>query len=191
MISTVRITEIIHLIHLYMLRSRREAIKLLTPKSETKENVKFLHVWRTGQTYTLQNGPLYRREFTNLYYSVLPQPLDEKVIQYCDVRKPLPYEDNTFDCAYAMHIVEHLHVKEGLAFANEVRRVLKPKGIFRVSTPDLEDIIRNYFKHLKICWDDPSDKNTCNYDWAMLEIFDQLNRRKSGGEMVDGMSEGH
>ena len=159
--------------------------------TETKENAKNLHVWRTGQSYTLQKGPIYRKEWTNLYFSLLPQPVDEKVIRYYDVRKPLPYDDNTFDCAYAMHVIEHLDPKEGAAFAQEIYRILKPKGIFRLSTPDLEDIIRNYFKQLKICWDDTSDKNICNYHWAILEIFDQLARRKSGGEMIDAIKVGY
>ena len=158
---------------------------------ETKENLKNLHIWRTGQMYTMQKGPIYRKEWTNLYFSLLPQPMNEKAIQYYDVSKPLPYENNTFDCAYAMHVIEHLDPKQGAAFAREIYRVLKPKAIFRLSTPDLENIIRNYFKQLKACWDDPSDKNVCNYHWSQLEIFDQLMRRKSGGEMIDAINEGY
>ena len=162
--------------------------------SEAKENLKNLHIWRTGQSYTMQKGPLYRKEWTNLYFSLLPQPtdMDERTIRYYDLRdKPLPFADNTFDGAYAMHVIEHLDPREGLAFVRELHRVLKPRGICRLSTPDLEDIIRNYFRQLEICWNDPSEKNICNYHWAQLEIFDQLNRRKSGGEMIDAIKQGY
>jgi len=160
---------------------------------ETKENFKNLHIWRTGQSYTMQKGAMYRKEWTNLYFSLLPQPMDmdEKIIQYYDIRKPLPFKDHTFDNTYAVHVIEHLDPQQGLTFARELYRVLKPQGICRLSTPDLEDIIRNYFRQIKICWDNPSDKNICNYHWAQFEIFDQLGRRKSGGEMIDAIKEGY
>ena len=165
---------------------------MAVPANEQKEGPRNLHIWRTGQSYTLQKGALYRKEWTNLYFSLLPQPadLDERIIRHYDVRKPLPLADNSFDGAYAMHVIEHLDPNEGLAFVKELYRVVKPRGICRLSTPDLEDIIRNYFSRLKIGWADPSDKNICNYRWAQFEIFDQLTRRKSGGEMIDAIKAG-
>ena len=151
---------------------------------QTIEGAKNLNIWRTGLSYAYQKGPLYRKEWTNLYFSLLPQPPEEDKVLYYDVRKPLPFADGIFDAVYAMHIIEHLSLKEGLSFLKEIKRALKPGGICRLSTPDLEDIIRNYFKQFKTCLADPSEINKRNYHWAQLEVFDQLSRRKSGGDMI-------
>jgi len=161
------------------------------PVITTKEGAANLHIWRTGLSYTFQKGSLYRNEWTNLYFSLLPQPPGENKIRYYDVRRRLPFEDNTFDAVYAMHVIEHLSPREGLHFVQELKRVLKPGGICRLSTPDLEDIARNYFKRFHAALENPSEKNTCDYHWAQLEVFDQLVRRKSGGEMVEAIKAGH
>jgi len=158
---------------------------------ETHEGLKNLNIWRTGLTYSLHKGPLYRKEWTNILFSLLPQPPKEMNIHYYDIRKTLPFNDNTFDNIYAMHVIEHLHPQEGLIFMQEIKRVLKPQGICRISTPDLEDVIRNYLKRLKLCREDDSQKNNTNHHWALLEVFDQLSRHKSGGEMVDTIQEGN
>jgi hypothetical protein len=42
----------------------------------------YLHIWRTGESYARQKGALYRREWTNVLFSMLPQPADEPDICY-------------------------------------------------------------------------------------------------------------
>jgi predicted SAM-dependent methyltransferase len=55
-----------------------------------------------------------------------------------------PFADETFEWAYSEHFVEHLTLDEAIRWLAEVRRILKPGGLLRVSTPDLERYLRAY-----------------------------------------------
>ena len=61
-----------------------------------------------------------------------------------DLRKGIPFEDNTFDVLYHSHFIEHLHQKVAGEFLKECRRVLKVSGIIRVVVPNLEMLCREY-----------------------------------------------
>jgi hypothetical protein len=88
--------------------------------THTPDGRAYLHIWRTGKSYARQKETLYRREWTNVLFSVLPQPSDEADILYHDVRKSLPFAGETFDAAYALHIIEHLTPAEAGSFVNEL-----------------------------------------------------------------------
>ena len=49
-----------------------------------------------------------------------------------------PFQDNFFDTITALELIEHLYDPDH--FLNEVYRVLKPEGIFILSTPSLASI---------------------------------------------------
>ncbi len=57
----------------------------------------------------------------------------------------LPFPDNSISFAYAGHVVEHLYYgAETLSLLREVRRVLKPGGVFRVIVPNMGLFLRKY-----------------------------------------------
>lgn len=62
----------------------------------------------------------------------------------CDLRCPLPYEDNSVDLIYNEHFIEHLTAEEGVVFLKEMHRVLKKGGIIRMATPDLDYLVFKY-----------------------------------------------
>lgn len=158
--------------------------------THTPDGLAYLHIWRTGRSYEQQKGSLYRREWTNVLFSTSAQPPDEPDIRYHDVRKPLPFADDTFEAAYALHIVEHLTPAEAASLLNELSRVLKPGGIVRISTPDLEDICRSYLQQLDECRATRSHRNIVRYRWAVYELLDQIVREESGGLMAQAAGRG-
>lgn len=95
-----------------------------------------------------------------------------------DVTKGLPFPDQSFDVVYHSHLLEHLPREKALSFMGECFRILKPGGIVRVLVPDLEQISRLYLEKLA-----RAEEYETEYDWIMLELYDQCVREKSGGLM--------
>jgi SAM-dependent methyltransferase len=149
-----------------------------------------LHVWRGGRSYERQKGHIYRQEWNNLLFSIRPQPPGESHLLYFDVRKPLPYPAETFDAINAFHIIEHLTPEEAGSFLGEAFRVLKPFGILRLSTPDLENVCRAYLDRMADYDRSPSEFSRVRYEWSVLELLDQITRVRSGGLMQRYVEEG-
>ena len=53
-----------------------------------------------------------------------------------DVTKPLPLGDNSVDVFQAEDVFEHLRYDDVFAVIDEIHRVLRPGGLFRLSVPD-------------------------------------------------------
>ncbi len=63
-----------------------------------------------------------------------------------NLRKPLPFGDNSFSGVYASHLLEHLYLGEAKALLKECYRVLEPRGVLRIIVPDLKVVIGEYLK---------------------------------------------
>jgi predicted SAM-dependent methyltransferase len=66
------------------------------------------------------------------------------VDQVLDVRKGLPFANVA--AIYAEHFLEHLGLEDGLAFLVECRRVLRPDGVLRLSTPNLDWVLLTHYR---------------------------------------------
>jgi len=99
--------------------------------------------------------------------------------------KGIPFPDNTFDVVYHSQVLEHFPKDKAPGFIKECFRVLKPGGIIRVVVPDLENIVDEYKKFLNENIENPTELSASNYDWIMLELYDQTVRTYSGGQMAD------
>lgn len=96
----------------------------------------------------------------------------------------IPFKDNEFDVCYHSHILEHFPKNKADGFIKECYRVLKPGGILRVAVPDLQTIAKLYLENLERA--SQGDKSAENdYDWIMLEMYDQTVRNQSGGDMLE------
>lgn len=80
----------------------------------------------------------------------------------CDVTKGLPFDDGSVDAIIHEHFIEHVSLAEGVRFLMECRRVLKPGGITRIATPDLEAIVEDYGRDAFL----HEDWHTFGYDWV-------------------------
>jgi predicted SAM-dependent methyltransferase len=120
-----------------------------------------------------------RPEWTNLDF----EATGEGVIVH-NLLKGIPYPDQFFDLVYHSHVLEHFSKDDGEKFMDECFRILKPGGILRVAVPDLETICRNYLQFLEAGWKEPENELIrANYDWMLLEMYDQVVRNAKGGNI--------
>jgi predicted SAM-dependent methyltransferase len=62
-----------------------------------------------------------------------------------DLRTGLPFPDNSVDFIYFGQVIEHLNpLYQVPPFLAECRRVLRPGGLIRISTPDLDILLASY-----------------------------------------------
>ncbi|UWP85007.1 class I SAM-dependent methyltransferase [Dactylosporangium fulvum] len=61
-----------------------------------------------------------------------------------DIAQSLPVADDTVDWVFAEHLIEHVSLRVGIAWLTEVRRILRPGGLLRLTTPDLKVYAQSY-----------------------------------------------
>jgi len=100
-----------------------------------------------------------------------------------DLNTGIPLDDDSVEVVYHSHILEHFTREKGDQLIKECFRVLKPGGVIRVAVPDLEQLAKQYLNNLDKAVSDNSEMNDENYNWSVIELFDQMIRNQSGGEM--------
>jgi SAM-dependent methyltransferase len=105
---------------------------------------------------------------------------DSSAVSSHNLIKGIPFKDASFQLVYHSHLLEHFSKECGHHLLLECCRVLKPSGIIRVAVPDLERIAREYLNALA---DAARGTARDNYDWMMIELYDQTVRQSTGGEM--------
>jgi predicted SAM-dependent methyltransferase len=68
----------------------------------------------------------------------------EALFAALDICQPLPLADGSVDWVYAEHLVEHVSLGAGIGWLAEVRRILAPGGVLRLTTPDLATYVDGY-----------------------------------------------
>ncbi len=123
-------------------------------------------------------GGTYREDWTNVdFFS------GSAAVMAHDLTLGIPFPNASFDLVYHSHMLEHFSRAGGERLVSECRRVLAPGGVLRVAVPDLEGLVREYLKQLSEASIDDADSE-CRYDWIVIELFDQMIRGSSGGEML-------
>ena len=87
-----------------------------------------------------------------LYIGCQHQPIDgwlnvdilpgRPSVVYMDATKTFPFPGNSFDFIFCEHMIEHVKLEEGIFMLSECLRVLKPGGIMRIVTPDLNFLVK-------------------------------------------------
>lgn len=124
-------------------------------------------------------GNRFHKEWINLDFKS-----NSKFVQEFDLHEELPFDDESIDAIYSSHVLEHFSKCEAPKFLQRCFRVLKKGGILRVVVPDLEQLVRNYIAFLEKAKDGDKDSQE-KYEWSMIELFDQMVRNYSGGEMFE------
>jgi ubiquinone/menaquinone biosynthesis C-methylase UbiE len=126
-------------------------------------------------------GKRYHKSWTNVDFIAI----GDDVIAH-NLINGIPFEDDAFEVVYHSHVLEHFNKTNGLAFISECYRVTKIGGIIRVAVPDLEKIIQEYQRNLERALNNELG-GMDDYDWIMLELYDQVVRNESGGDMAKYM----
>jgi predicted SAM-dependent methyltransferase len=127
-------------------------------------------------------GSRFHPEWINIDLS----PADPSIIAY-DIYRGIPLPDNSCEVVYHSHVLEHLRRPDVLPFLRECLRVLQPQGVMRLATPDLESMVRQYLKKLEMAYDGDLNAGE-DYEWLLLELYDQTVREQSGGAMGEYLS---
>ena len=141
------------------------------------------NVVRIMKYLNLGCGNCYHKDWINIdLHSNDPQVLSH------DLKKGIPFPEGSCDVVYHSNIIEHFQRDEALTFMKECFRVLKPGGILRVATPNLEQICRIYLDTLTVLKNGDISRDP-DYEWILLEMYDQTVREKSGGQMLAYLSQ--
>jgi len=87
-----------------------------------------------------------------------------------DIRKGLPFDNNSVDFIYCEHVLEHFAYEEGEKVLREFERCLRRGGIVRIAMPDLDYIIKKYNADWK------------NQDWLSWPEYEFV---KTRGQMIN------
>jgi predicted SAM-dependent methyltransferase len=61
-------------------------------------------------------------------------------VVYMDATRPLPLPSHSFDAILCEHMIEHIALPDGFDLLAEFHRVLRPHGVLRISTPNLDTV---------------------------------------------------
>jgi predicted SAM-dependent methyltransferase len=102
-------------------------------------------------------------------FSILPGWLnmdlypDGTSSSFLDATTPFPMADDCFDFIFSEHMIEHLAYAKARVMLQESFRVLKPGGVIRIGTPDLQ-------KLAALCLRAPSEVE-CSWMQWQKELF--------------------
>lgn len=123
-------------------------------------------------------GSIYHKEWIN--YDFIS---DSKYVISHNLLNGIPLDNSSVDAVYHSHILEHFTKDDGIFFIQECYRVLQPNGILRIAVPDLEVIAKEYLRNLERSINNEPEAEF-DYDWILLEMYDQTVRNTSGGDMA-------
>lgn len=70
-----------------------------------------------------------------------------RVPLYLDATRAWPVPDNSVDYVYADNVIEHIPLPMGRQLFAHTYRAMKPGAVFRLATPDVEAVARQYLEN--------------------------------------------
>jgi predicted SAM-dependent methyltransferase len=127
------------------------------------ESPTITHAWLRLRSapFFLTHGPLRRKRIVERYLREhadpclqigsgpvsLPGWLNSDLVAgdvYLDVTRPLALPDASMAYVFGEHVIEHVPEDTGRRVLAEMFRILRPGGVLRLTTPDLQKIIALY-----------------------------------------------
>ncbi len=119
----------------------------------------------------LAKHPSFRRLLSSLQIIAKDKseiPWSPKIFIH-DIRKPLPFPDESASAVYASHVLEHLYFEQARNLIREAFRVLAGGGVLRIVVPDLRAIVQEYLGERPF--------GPLSAEFASLSPADRLNHR--------------
>lgn len=113
-------------------------------------------------------APYQRTRLTSLSRSV----------KAVDLRKGIPWPDDSVDAVYHSHTLEHIDRDQAPGFIRECHRVLRPGGILRVAVPDLEKEVKAYLASLE------GNASPAEHEVDIDRLYGQSVRRESASSAL-------
>jgi predicted SAM-dependent methyltransferase len=160
-------------------------MKLIT----TPSGHRFLMIWRTEFLFYTPERRRLADEWNHVRLTSVQLPETPNLINHA-LDRPLPFSSESFDAIYSFHVVEHLSPRANERFMRDMHRLVRPGGVCRVSTPDLQLLATDYLQRLHEQMAFGSAENYARYRWAVCNLIDQCVREVSGGEMLEAIRHG-
>jgi len=90
-------------------------------------------------------------------------------VDFLNAEDKFPYPDSSFHYVFSEHLFEHLSYSGGRNMLHESCRVLKPRGVFRLTMPVLEFLIDLYLNRDNALFDKYAD-------WSISEFAPDIKR---------------
>ena len=96
-----------------------------------------------------------------------------------DLRKGIPFKNNSVDAVYHSHLLEHIDRSKVKDFLREIFRVLKPNGVQRIVVPNLYFLCKSYIENYEKC----TNQNIISekHDHFVAAILEQSVRKEAYG----------
>ena len=88
-------------------------------------------------------------------------------VVYLDATTRFPFDDDTFDCIMAEHMIEHIGYDAAQSMLRECFRVLKAGGRIRIATPDLGILLALHTK-------DKTNSQRWYIEWAVARFMPEV-----------------
>jgi predicted SAM-dependent methyltransferase len=121
--------------------------------------------------------PVQRRNYTNKNFIGLSLIQNNQYHIKHDVVKHIPLNDNTVNIVQSEDVMEHIEYHLLKDSINEIYRILKPGGLFRLSMPDYScDVLYNRSKK--------DENGNLIFDSGGGGTYDEINKKVNGGGHV-------
>jgi predicted SAM-dependent methyltransferase len=74
----------------------------------------------------------------NCLVGCLTVDIDPRADCFVDLRKDLPFANDSIDAIFCEEAVEHISKSECERLLKECHRILRPEGVLRITTPNLD-----------------------------------------------------
>ncbi|NEO96283.1 MAG: methyltransferase domain-containing protein [Moorea sp. SIO3G5] len=88
---------------------------------------------------------------SNCFEGCLTVDIDPRADTYVDITKKLPFDNASIDAIFCEEVLEHVDLQLGRNLLKECWRILKPGGIIRIATPNLNWFTEQSSNSLTAC----------------------------------------